>query len=151
MEQAMPARTPAHLWIVGILSLLWNGFGAFDYFQTRTKGAEWINQMMTGVDGEQYMAYINAFPIWASIGWGLGVWFALAGSILLLMRSRHAVLAFGISLVGAVVGIGYQLMNPVEIPEMHAGFNGFVPSLVILIALALFLYARAQSAKGLLR
>ena len=151
MEQAMPARTPAHLWIVGILSLLWNGFGAFDYFQTRTKGAEWINQMMTGVDGEQYMAYINAFPIWASIGWGLGVWFALAGSILLLMRSRHAVLAFGISLVGAVVGIGYQLMNPVDIPEMHAGFNGFVPYLVILIALALFLYARAQSAKGLLR
>jgi hypothetical protein len=151
MEQAMPARTPAHLWIVGILSLLWNGFGAFDYFQTRTKGAEWINQMMTGVDGEQYMAYINAFPIWASIGWGLGVWFALAGSILLLMRSRHAVLAFGISLVGAVVGIGYQLMNPVDIPEMHAGFNGFVPYLVILIALALLLYARAQSAKGLLR
>ena len=151
MEQAMPARTPVHLWIVGILALLWNGFGCFDYFMTRTKGAEWINQMMTGVDGEQYMAYINAFPIWASIGWGLGVWFALAGSILLLMRSRHAVLAFGISLVGAVVGIGYQLMNPVDIPEMHAGFNGFVPYLVILIALALFLYARAQSAKGLLR
>ena len=151
MEQAMPARAPAHLWIVGILSLLWNGFGAFDYFQTRTKGAEWINQMMTGVDGEQFMAYINAFPLWASIGWGLGVWFALAGSILLLMRSRHAVLAFGISLVGAVTGIGYQLMNPVDIPEMHAGFNGFVPYLVILIALALFLYARAQAAKGVLR
>ena len=151
MEQAMPARTPMHLWIVGLLSLLWNAFGAFDYFMTRTKGAEWINQMMPGVDGEKFMAYINAFPLWASIGWGLGVWFALAGSILLLMRSQHAVWAFGISLVGAVIGIGYQLMNPVDIAEMHAGFNGLVPYIVVLIALALFLYARAQSARGVLR
>ena len=151
MEQAMPARTPMHLWIVGILSLLWNGFGCFDYFMTRTKGAEWISQMMPGVNGEQFMAYIDTFPLWASIGWGLGVWFALVGSILLLMRNRLAVMAFGISLIGAVIGIGYQLMNPVDIPEMHAGFNGLVPYLVILIALALFLYARAQAAKGVLR
>lgn len=151
MEQAMPARTPMHLWIVGLLSLLWNAFGAFDYFMTRTKGAEWINQMMTGVDGEKFMAYINAFPIWASIGWGLGVWLGLAGSVLLLMKSRHAVWALGLSLLGAVIGIGYQIMNPIDIPEMHAGFNSFVPYLVILIALVLFLYARAQAAKGLLR
>ena len=151
MEHATLARTPVHLWIVGILSLLWNAFGAFDYFQTRTKGAEWINAMMPGVNGDQFMAYINAFPLWASIGWGLGVWFALAGSILLLMRHRLTVMAFGISLVGAVIGIGYQLMNPVDIPELHAGFNGFVPYLVILIALALFLYALAQAAKGVLR
>src|SRR5689334_22015742 len=147
MEHALPARTPVHLWIVGILALLWNGFGCFDYFMTRTKGAEWINQMMPGVDGDQFMAYVNGFPLWASIGWGLGVWFALAGSILLLMRNRLAVPAFLISLIGAVIGIGYQLMNPVAIAEMHAGFNGIVPYLVILIALALFLYARAQAAK----
>ena len=151
MENAMPARAPMHLWIVGILSLLWNSFGCFDYFMTRTKGAAWISQMMPGVNGDQFMAYVNAFPLWASIGWGLGVWFALAGSILLLMRHRLTVMAFGISLVGAVIGIGYQLMNPVDIPEMHAGFNGFVPYLVVLIALALFLYARAQAAKGVLR
>ena len=151
MEHALPARTPVHLWIVGILSLLWNGFGCFDYFQTRTKGAEWIDQMMPGVSGDEYMAYINAFPLWASIAWGLGVWFALVGSLLLLMRNRLAVPAFGISLVGAIAGIGYQLMNPVDIPEMHAGFNGFVPYLVILAALAFFLYARAQAAKGVLR
>jgi hypothetical protein len=151
MEHAMPARTPVHLWIVGILALLWNAFGCFDYFMTRTKGAEWINQMMPGVNGDEFMAYVNAFPLWASIGWGLGVWFALAGSILLLMRNRLAVPAFLISLIGAVIGIGYQLMNPVAIPEMHAGFNGLVPYLVIAIALALFLYARAQNAKGVLR
>lgn len=144
------ARAPIHLWIVGIVSLLWNLFGATDYFMTRTKGAAWINQMMDGVDGEAYMAYINNFPLWASVGWGIGVWCALAGSILLLMRRGLAVPLFALSLIGAVVGIGYQLINPVGIPEMTQGFNGFVPYLVILVALGLYLYARAMKARGVL-
>ena len=28
-------RTPVHLWIVGILALLWNLMGAFDYLATQ--------------------------------------------------------------------------------------------------------------------
>lgn len=151
MEQALESRTPMHLWIVGALALLWNGFGAFDYFMTRTKGAAWIDQMMPGVDSQKFMAYIDAFPMWASLGWGVGVWFGLAGSVLLLMRSRHAASVLAASLVGAVVGIGYQLMNPVDIPEMQAGFNGFVPYLVLLIAAFLAWYAWDQKKKGLLR
>ena len=34
MQQAVSARAPAHLWIVGILSLLWNAFGCYDYLMT---------------------------------------------------------------------------------------------------------------------
>lgn len=151
MQHAASARTPVHLWIVGILSLLWNCFGAFDYFMTRTKGVEWIRQMLPGPDADRYMAYIDHFPIWASIGWGLGVWVGLAGAILLLMRHRLAVPAFGLSLIGAVLGIGYQLANPIDIPEMSRGFNAAVPYLVILIAAALFLYARAMAKNGVLR
>lgn len=143
--------TPVHLWIVGIASLLWNLIGVTDYFMTRTKGAAWINQMMEGVDGDAYMTYINNFPIWASFGWGLGVWTAFAGSILLLMRHRLAVPLFALSLIGAILGIGYQLMNPVGIAEVTTGFNGLVPYLVILIALGLYLYARSMKAKGVLR
>ncbi len=151
MATTAEGRTPVHLWIVGVLSLLWNGFGAFDYFMTRTKGAAWIDQMMPGVDGSKYMTYIDAFPLWASIGWGLGVWAAVAGSILLLIRSRHAVTAFTLSLIGAILGIAYQLMNPVDIPEMKAGFNAFVPYLVIILAAFLVWYAWTQEKKGVIR
>ena len=151
MATSAETRTPVHLWIVGILALLWNAFGCFDYFMTRTQGATWINQAMSGVDGNKYMAYIHSFPLWASVGWGLGVWLGLAGSILLLMRSRYAVWAFGISLLGALLGIGYQLMNPVDIPEMTRGFNAFVPYLVILVAAFLAWYAWSQEKKGVLR
>ena len=89
--------------------------------------------------------------MWVSFGWGLGVWMGLAGSILLLMRHRLAVIAFGLSLVGAILGIGYQLMRPADIPQMQEGFNAVVPYLVIAIALALYLYSRAQLRKGLFR
>ncbi len=151
MDGTVREKAPAHLWIVGILALLWNGFGAYDYFMTRTRGAAYVESMMPGVDGSRLVDYINSFPIWASAGWGLGVWGGLLGAILLLMRHRLAVPVLGLSLVGAIVGIGYQLMRPLDVPDMHTGFNAVVPYLIILIAASLFLYARSQRAKGVLR
>ena len=150
MQDAVSARaTPVHLWIVGILSLLWNAFGCYDYLMSRMRNTDYLKSMMPDVDPNAMLAYIDGFPIWASLGWGLGVWLGLAGSVLLLMRSRHAVLAYAISLAGAVLGLGYQLMNPMP------GVEGFmatgVPIIIIVVALALFLYARAQQAKGVLR
>jgi hypothetical protein len=35
MQQAVAARTPVHVWIVGILSLLWSCVGCYDYVMTR--------------------------------------------------------------------------------------------------------------------
>lgn len=144
-------RTPAHLWIVGAVSLLWNSVGATDYFMTRTRGAAWIDQMMPGADSAAFMAYIDGFPTWASIGWALGVWGALAGSVLLLLRSRHAVLAFGLSLLGALSGIGYQLINPLNLPEVTQGAAAVMPYVIIVIAAVLLWYARRQRASGVLR
>ena len=151
MDGTVREKAPAHLWIVGILALLWNGFGAYDYFMTRTQGATYVESMMPGVDGSRLIEYIDSFPIWASAGWGLGVWGGLLGAILLLLRHRLAVPVLGLSLLGAIVGIGYQLMRPLDIPDMHTGFNAVVPYLIILIAASLFLYARSQRAKGVLR
>ncbi len=150
MEDRASAKAPAHLWIVGVLALLWNGFGVYDYLMTRTKGAAYVDSMMPGT-GEAMMAYIDSFPLWASFGWGLGVWMGLLGSVLLLMRHRLAVAAFAFSLAGALIGIGYQLMRPADIPAMREGFNSIVPYLVLAIALALMLYARSLRAKGMLR
>ena len=151
MATTARSGAPAHLWIVGILALLWNGFGCYDYFMTRTQGAAYINQMMHTTDGDAMMAYINAFPIWVSAAWGLGVWGGLLGSILLLMRSRHAVAVLAVSAVGAVVGLGYQLLNPSGIAEMTETVNRVMPFVIIIVAVALFLYARAMKARGVLR
>lgn len=144
-------KTPVHLWIVGVVATLWNSFGVTDYFMTRTRGAAWIDQMMPGVDSAKFMAYIDSFPVWASAGWALGVWGALAGSLLLLARSRHAVAAFAVSLLGAVSGLGYQIANPVDIPEMTQGAAAVMPYVIMAIAAALLWYAQRQNAAGVLR
>jgi hypothetical protein len=150
MQQAVESRSaPVHLWIVGILSLLWSGFGCYDYLMTRMRNAEWITSMMPGTDPNAVFAWVDSFPIWAQIGWGLGVWMGLVGSLLLLIRSRHAVWTLALSLLGAVIGLGYQMSNPMP------GVTGFMatgmPIIIILIALGLYLYARAQRASGVLR
>ena len=149
--ETQTTKTPIHLWIVGGLATLWNAFGCFNYFMTRTKGAAYIDSMMHTNEGDAVMAYINAFPIWASIGWGLGVWGGIAGSILLLLRHRWAVPTLLVSFVGAVLGLGYQIANPSGIAELSEGVNRSMPYVIIAVAIGLFIYARAMRTRGVLR
>ncbi len=145
-------RTPVHLWIVGGLATLWNAFGCFDYFMTRTRGAAYIESMMHTADGEAIMAYINAFPIWAAAGWGLGVWGGLAGAILLLLRSRYAVHAFAVSLLGMALSFGYQNFGGSKMPAgMDEGVHKYMPLVIIAIGVALLWFARSMRGKGVLR
>lgn len=151
MNDAVEARTPAHLWIIGGLATLWNAFGCYDYVMTRMRNTDYLASMMPTVDPQATLAWVDAFPIWAQFGWGLGVWGGLAGGLLLLLRSRWAVWALGLSLLGAVLGLGYQIAIAPPLPGAEGMMFEVMPYVIILIALALFLYARAQAAKGVLR
>ena len=152
MQQALSARAPAHLWIVGILSFLWNCFGAYDYLMTRTHNMEYLKTAMSGVDPKVALDWIEGMPLYAQFGWGLGVWLGLLGSVLLLIRSRWAVWSFGISLAGAIVSLGYQLLLAPPIPgATESPAMKVVPVVIILIAGGLFWYAYAQEKKGVLR
>ncbi|MEO7278125.1 MAG: hypothetical protein ABIW33_08895 [Sphingomicrobium sp.] len=151
MATMTPARAPIHLWIVGILSLVWSCFGAYDYTKTRLHDAAYISATMPGVDPNVALAWVAAMPLYAQVGWGFGVWLALAGSILLLVRSRWAVWAYGISFVGAVLSLGYQLALAPPLPGADATIYRVMPLVIIAIALALYLYARRMEKRGLLR
>jgi hypothetical protein len=146
MQQAVSARAPAHLWIVGLLAVLWNGFGCFDYFMTKTENQAYLSQMPADA-----VAYANALPAFATFFWAIGVWGGLAGAILLLMRSRHAVLAFGVSLVGAVVGLGYQMFMTQMPASMKEGVMGLMPWVIIAVAAFQLWYSRNAEKQGLLR
>jgi hypothetical protein len=152
MQQAVAARAPVHLWIVGVVSLLWNCVGAYDYVMTRLHNTAYIKASMPGVDPGAALAWIEGMPMYAQIGWGLGVWLGLLGSVLLLARSRWAVWSFGISVVGAILSLGYQLALAPPMPGAeNSAMMKVMPLVIIAIALALFLYARAQAARGTLR
>ena len=71
MATAMRAPAPGYLWIVGILSLLWNAFGACDYVMTETGNLAWFEMMGLG---QEELAWTQSFPTWAVAVWAVGVW-----------------------------------------------------------------------------
>jgi hypothetical protein len=71
--------------------------------------------------------------------------------VLLLLRSRWAVWGLGLSLVGAILGLGYQIVAAPPLAGADDAVNQAMPYIIIAIAVALFLYARAMEKKGVLR
>jgi hypothetical protein len=140
--------TPKHLWVVGILSLLWNAFGAADYTMTETGSLAWFEMM--GLGAEE-LAWAQSFPGWAVAAWAIGVWGSLVGSILLLLRSRHAATAFLLSLLGSAVSFVYQFTADGKPASMEGGAAAFMPVVIMILILAQWYYARRQAAAGVLR
>jgi hypothetical protein len=151
MQQAVE-RAPTHLWIAGGLGTLWNGFGCYDYLMTRMRNTEYLAGMMPNIDPQAVLAWVDGFPIWAQFGWGLGVWMGLLGSVLLLVRSRYAVHALALSAIGAVLGLGYQILAAPPLPGTEGdAMMSVMPYVIIAVAVGLFLYGRAMAKKGVLR
>ena len=146
MATTAEGRTPAHLWIIGVLALLWNAFGCFDYWMSLTRNAGYLAKMPADA-----VAYQQALPAWLTGFWALGVWGGLAGAILLLARSRYSVWAFGLSLIGAVVGLGYQMFMTKMPASMTGGMMGIFPWVIIAIAAFQLWYANRSDKQGALR
>lgn len=145
IAHAAVVRPPWHFWVIAVLSLLWNAFGCFDYSMTMTRNAAYLAQFPP-----EMIDYLDTFPTWATTVWALGVWGALAGSILLLGRSRLAVTAFAVSLAGLAASTAYQAST--DVPAVMETTGMIVMNLVIW-ALAIFFlwYAWKQRAKGVLK
>ncbi|WP_269219389.1 hypothetical protein [Brevundimonas vesicularis] len=142
-------KTPWHLWLVGVLSLLWNGFGAFDFIQTTTRGEAYMRA--AGFD-DAMVAYYEAMPGWMYVPWTLGVWGAVIGSVMLLLRLRWAVQAFGLSLLGALVSLIYgKLIDPPPPAPPEVAAMSWMPIVILLIAVLLFSYAFNMRKRGVLR
>ena len=141
------SRTPAHLWIIGILATLWNAFGCYDYVMTQSKNMAYLEQM----GGPDMIEYFTSYPSWAVAVWAVGVWGALLGSVLLLARSRWAVAAFGASLAALIVMAVYQFGITNMPPGMMTPMMWAMTAVIWIVAIALLVYARVMSARGVLR
>ncbi|MCY1672214.1 hypothetical protein OVA07_14500 [Novosphingobium sp. SL115] len=139
---------PAHLWAVGVISLLWNSFGCVDYTMTKLDPVGYLASMNMG---PTEVAYMQAMPVWFNAFWALGVWGSLAGSVLLLLRSRHAVTVFALALLGLLVTQLYQFFGP-PMPPAMATPAMYGMTAVIWASMAFFLwYARKMAVQGVLR
>ena len=151
MATTARTRTPAHLWIVGAIALLYSCFGAYDYVMSHMRDLHYLASSMPGVDPNTALAWMDEFPAYAKIGWALGVWGGVLGSFLLLMRSRFAVWAFAISMIGIVLSIGYQLVLAQPLEGAQGTAYRLMPWIIIGVGLALLSYSQAMAKRRVLR
>jgi hypothetical protein len=138
-------KTPVHLWIVGLIALLWNAMGAFDYSATELRLEFYMSQFT-----QEQLDYFYGFPAWVIAAWAIAVWSSLLASIGLLLRKRWAVPLFGIAILGLAVTTLYNavLSNGFEI--MGDGAAVFT-AVIWLIAVLLLLYSLKMAGRGILR
>lgn len=126
---ASKSATPWHVWLIGVVALLWNSMNAFDYFMTTT--------------------HFYSFPMWVDISWGLYVFAGLIGAVALLFRKRWTVSVFTLSLVAMVITSLYIFVTNGLSVSGSAGELIFT-AMTLVIAVALLLYALRLARKGVL-
>lgn len=125
-------KAPWHLWVIGIVSLLWNAVGAFDYLATKLR----MESYMAQFSAEQ-LEYFYAFPTWVVACWAVGVWGSVFGSVALLLRKAWAVWLFGASILGMLGTTVYNFVLSDGAAVMGEGATTFT---VVIWVIALFLY-----------
>ena len=140
----MTVKTPWHLWVMGVVALLWNSYGGYDYVMTQTNNAAYLAQFTA-----EQRAYFDSFPLWMEAVWAIGVWGAVLGSVLLLLRSKWAFQAFLASLIAFAVSVVYGQMSG---GSAVMGTTGMVFSgLIFVLGLIFVMYSRSMTRKGVLR
>jgi hypothetical protein len=142
-----PVKTPWHLWLVGVVAVLFNAIGVFDFVMTLAQGAKYLAS--AGMTPDQ-IAHYQQLPAWMMVVWAVGVFGAFLASVLLLLRKKLAFPTFAVSLAAFVVNLlyTYVLSNGGAL----MGRQMAITSAVIAGLLAFFsVYARALARRGVLR
>ena len=138
-------KAPIHLWIIGILSLLWNAVGAFDYLATEMKLESYMSQF-----SQEQLDYFYAFPSWAIAAWAIAVWGSLLGSFALLLRRSWAVWLFGLAIIGLAATTVYNFVLSNGSTVMGEGGVTFT-AVIWVVALFLYFYSQAMAKRKVLR
>ena len=141
-EPVVSSRTPWHLWVVGVLSLLWNASGAWVFLQAQTGAA-------MDMDAAE-IAYYAEQPLWVVALTDLAFAAAILGALALLLRSRWApplyllsVAAIIASTVGDVARGSALLLQQSDWLTLAVVTTG--------LAVLQWLYARWAGKRGVLR
>ena len=142
-----PAKTPWHLWLVGVVAVLFNLIGVVDFVMNLTQGPKYLQSM--GMTPEQ-IAHYQHMPAWMMVVWAVGVFGAFGASLLLLGRKALAFPVFIISLLAFLISLVYTYLLTNGGALM--GTQMAMTSAVIAVLLAGFsAYARFMAQRGVLR
>lgn len=140
-------RAPWHLWVVGVIAVLFNAIGVFDFVMSRAQGPDYMAK--AGMTPAQIAHYLE-MPAWMTIVWAVGVFGAFIASLLLLLRNALALPVFVISLAAFLVSLVYTYVLTDGGAIMGQG--SAIASAIIAALLVFFSwYSRLMAARHVLR
>jgi hypothetical protein len=138
MEANSESKLPTSFWVIAVLGLLWNLFGAYLYVMARVDP----ETALAGASPEM-RDYVANQPIWANLGYGFGIWGSALGSVAMILRKKIAAPLFLTSLIGAAIS---------HLGQAMAGVIPIGLTIVIMGVIAfLWWYSRRCVEQGLLR
>jgi hypothetical protein len=129
-------RRPWHLWVTAILTLLWNGSGAFTIMMAQAG-------KLPDVDARE-AAYYAAQPMWFAITTDIALLLPLAAAVALLRRSLIAVWLFALGLIVFVVNNAYDIAAGTSLVLVD---RGWLISTAIIAVIAVLQVAYAWAMK----
>ena len=138
---AEPQKAPWHLWLVAILTLLWNGSGAITIWMAQA-GA------LPGISAEE-AAYYAAQSLPFMLVTDVALVTPLAAGIALLFRSRAAVPLFAISLVCICITNTWGILDGTSRALANTGAL-VVTCIILVLAILQLIYARVMQQRGVL-
>jgi len=143
MPDLLNGRPPTSFWIIGGAALTWNLVGLVIYIMQVSTSPE---ELAAAYSPEQ-VDFMMATPKWATSAFAIAVNAGVLGSLFLLFRKAWAVPLFILSLLAIVVQDidAFVLRSALDV----WGTDGiFVPTLVVVIGVALVWYSRGARDKG---
>ena len=140
-------RAPWHLWLVGVVAVLFNSIGVFDFVMAMAQGAKYMAS--TGMTPEQIAHYLD-MPVWMTAVWAIGVSTAFLASILLLLRRRAAFAGFVLSLAAFLISLLYTYVLT-DSGAVMGRQMAIVGGVIALLLLFFSWYSRAMARQAVLR
>jgi hypothetical protein len=135
-------KTPWHVWVVAILTLLWNGSGAYTIMMAQAGRLPNLNA--------DEAAYYAAQPFWFVIATDIALLAALAAAAALLLRSRAAAWLFALSVVAIFVTNVYDLAAGTSRTLASRGAL-IVTVVIVVIAVLQLAYAWSMKKRAVLK
>lgn len=139
---ASPAKSPWHLWAVAILTLLWNGSGAYTIVLAQAGRLADI--------GSDEAAYYAAQPLWFVLVTDISLFAPLVAALALLFRSQYAVWFFALSLTTILLTNLYDLAAGTSRMLVSNGAM-VLTGIILAIAVLQLFYAWAMKKRAVLK
>ncbi len=128
-------------WLISSFLLVWNVLGCVNFFMQ-------MNPDIVSTYREIEQAIIQGRPLWATVGFALGIFAGASGCVLLLVKMSSSFYLFCASLFGVLIRIAHSLA--VDVSLVAGEIIGIV---IVPIAISVFLiwYSQYCQKKGWLR